>query len=516
MIRVLALLLMAGPAAAQSFADDSAASGLDGTYAGDWQYMVGGGAAAFDCSGDGFPDLYLAGGEGPGRFYLNVSDRAGQLRFERQAAGLEFDAVTGAYPLDVDGDGVMDLILLRVGENLAMRGLGDCRFERANEAWGFDGADGWSTAFAAVWEAGQDWPTLAVGNYIDRREEGFPWGTCTPNLLHRPDGRRFGPPVELLPSHCPLSMMFTDWARTGQRDLRVSNDREYYKGGQEQMWKVAPGAAPVLYAKADGWRYLRLWGMGIASADVTGDGLPDYFLTSMADNKLQVLADPASGKPDFADVAFKAGVTSHRPHTGDDIRPSTAWHAQFEDVDNDGRADLWVAKGNVSAMPDFAMEDPNNLLMQNPDGTFREASVQAGVASMRQTRGGVLADFNLDGRVDILGINRHEGPEIWRNTTDAGDWVQVALQMDGPNRQAIGAWIEAQVGDMTVRREVFSGAGHVSGHLGWWHLGIDALLAARVRVIWPDGTEGPWQELRSGGFYVLRPGAEPEPWQPPR
>jgi len=45
------------------FANESATSGINSVYKGDWQYMVGGGVAAFDCNGDGFPELFLAGGE---------------------------------------------------------------------------------------------------------------------------------------------------------------------------------------------------------------------------------------------------------------------------------------------------------------------------------------------------------------------------------------------------------------------------------------------------------------------
>jgi enediyne biosynthesis protein E4 len=44
------------------FVDETQSSGIDSVYAGEWEYMVGGGVAAFDCSGDGFPDLLLSGG----------------------------------------------------------------------------------------------------------------------------------------------------------------------------------------------------------------------------------------------------------------------------------------------------------------------------------------------------------------------------------------------------------------------------------------------------------------------
>ena len=66
----------------------------------------------------------------------------------------------------------------------------------------------------------------------------------------------------------------------------------------------------------------------------------------------------------------------------------------------------FIAKGNVSEMPDFAMKDPNNLLVQGEDGKFTEMGEMAGVASMAKGRGGALADFNLDGLVDLLVFNQ--------------------------------------------------------------------------------------------------------------
>jgi hypothetical protein len=505
------------------FIEETSVAGIDSAYMGDWEYMVGGGSAVFDCNGDGFADMLLAGGEAPAKFYVNESPRGGQLKFNVQKSGLELDKVAGAYPADIDSDGIMDVILLRVGENAAMRGLGNCKFERANEAWGFDGGDAWSTSLAATWEKGNAWPSIAIGNYIDRAEEMEPWGSCTDNWLHKPDAgaSKFAPPLALTPSHCPLSIMFTDWSRSGTPDLRVSNDREYYEGGQEQMWRIAPGEAPALYSEAEGWKYLRIWGMGIASYDVDFDGYPEYFLTSMADNKLQTLADvPKQGRPrpSYKDVAFARGVTAHRPFMGEDLKPSTAWHTQFEDVNNDGLADLFIAKGNVAEMPDFAMKDPNNLLLQGAEGKFLEAADKAGVASTATSRGGALADFNLDGLLDLVVVNRWERAQLWRNTTaEAGNWLQVKLAQVAPNRDAIGAWLEVKRGKTVMRREITIGGGHASGQAGWIHMGLGDATEAEVRVQWPDGTWSRNHTVEANGFIVIdREKDTAATWTPPR
>jgi enediyne biosynthesis protein E4 len=511
----LGLWLTALPAGAEvlvpQFTEETTTAGVNQIYAGEWEYMVGGGAATLDCNADARPDLILAGGTNPAKLFVNQSPKGGALAFAQIASGLEQTAVQGVYAMDIDSDGVSDVVLLRQGENLVMRGLGDCRFERANEAWGFDGGEAWSSAFSATWEQGQSWPTLAVGNYIDRKEEMFPWGSCTDNWLHRPDGLKFAPPLPLTPSFCALSMLFTDWNRSGTPSLRVSNDREYYKGGQEQLWHLEPGQPPRLFTEAEGWKRLRIWGMGIASQDLNFDGYPEYFLTSMADNKLQTLAEiPADGgpKPVFSDVAFARHAIAQRPYIGDDLNPSTGWHAQFEDVNNDGLADLFIAKGNVDAMPDFALKDPNNLLLQRADGSFEEAGDRAGVAAMGLSRGAALADFNADGLVDLVVMNRREPAQIWRNTTQrAGHWLSVQLSQDGVNRDAIGAWVELDMGSHIQRREITLGGGHAGGILGARHFGLGELDTVPVRVIWPDGTAGAWQDMAADSAYVISPAA---------
>ncbi|MCA3562395.1 MAG: CRTAC1 family protein [Aestuariivirga sp.] len=521
LISARAALAGGGPVV-PSFVEETKTSGIASVYSGEWQYMVGGGAAAFDCNDDGFEDVLIAGGGKPATFYLNKSTHGGALKFEKHTSGLEFDAMTGAYPLDADGDGIMDVVALRVGENMLMKGKGNCQFARANEDWGFAGGDGWSTAYAATWENGNDWPTIAIGNYIDRTEELEPWGSCTPNVLQRPrdGGKGFAPPLELKPSYCPLSMLFTDWNNSGTPDLRMANDREYYEGGQEQMWQVRPGQPPKLYRKEDGWAYLRIWGMGLAGYDLDGDGFQEYAITSMADNKLQTLKEPpkdgSAPKPTYKDVAWPRGVTAHRPFMGTDLKPSTAWHIDFQDVNNDGLADLFIAKGNVSEMPDFAMKDPNNLLVQGKDGKFIEMADKAGVASTETSRGAALADFNLDGLVDLLVVNRNAPTQVWRNVTPAaGNWIEVKLRQPGGNVNAIGAMVEVKTPTGRQTREVVSGGGHVSGQSGWVHFGIGDAKQAEVRVRWPGEDWGKPMTLGANRFAVLdKTKAEAEAWTP--
>jgi enediyne biosynthesis protein E4 len=504
---------------APHFVNEADPAGVAHAYTGDFEFYVGGGVAAFDCNSDSLIDLYFAGGSSLAALFTNRSAPGGALAFTQMLSPTtDMDSVTGAYPLDVDGDGITDLAVLRRGGNEMLRGTGDCHFEPANEAWSFDGGSAWSTAFTAKWDAGAQWPTVAVGNYIDESSENTD-RLCFDNALHRPadSGPGFAAPTALSPGWCALSMLFSDWDRSGRRDLRVSNDRHYYREigeGAEQLWNVADDSAPRLYTEADGWRRLRVWGMGIASYDVTGDSYPDYFLTSQADNKLQTLAD-GPARPTYEDIALRRGALATNPYEGDTKLPSTGWHDQFEDVNNDGLIDLFIAKGNVETMPDFALRDPSNLLIGMPDGTFREGAIDAGIVDFARARGGALVDLNNDGLLDLVVVNRIENVRLWRNVgagsgesaAPMGHWVAIKLADSGANRDAIGAWLEMKSSDSTQTREVTIGGGHVSGQLAPIHFGIGAQTSAQVRGTWPDGEVGPWMPVRADATYLVTRGA---------
>lgn len=446
-------------------------------YDGGWEHFVGGGIAVFDCNGDALPDVFAAGGENPATLIRNDGN------FTFTAMDLpELRGVTGAYPIDMDADDQMDLFVLRVGQNRILKGMGDCVFTDATTALGFPPDNDWSTAFTAWWENDAERPTLVIGNYVDRDDPDGPFEACDTNSILRPFEHGYTNEI-LQPGFCPLSILAANDAR-GRPTLRLSNDRHYYvSGGHEQMWDIADQR---FLGAADGWNNIALWGMGIASRDLNGDAVDDVMLTSMGDQLLQ-FAIPGGG---YVAADYALGTYAQRPHIGDDGRPSTGWHAEFGDINNDGRADLFIAKGNVDQMPGMAMQDPNNLLMQRPDGTFYETAVQAGIASTDRSRGAALVDFDQDGRLDLIVSNRRAPLEIYRNVTlNTGHWITVELQQTNANRNAIGAVMTVTTNARSQVLQQTIGGGHAGGQMLPRHFGLADATQAQVSVIWPDGTK---------------------------
>lgn len=482
--------------------EQAVAAGLEHVYDGPWEHFVGGGVASFDCNQDRLPDVYLAGGEAAAALYINRSSPGAELMFRKAVTpSIALTGVTGAYPINIDGDDFTDLVVLRVGENRIFKGGPECRFTAMDARLGIDGGRAWTTAFSATFEPGLPGPTLAFGNYVDRSAPGSPWGTCEDNRLLRPladPPLAYDEAIALSPGHCALSLTFTDWDRSGQDALRITNDRHYYRDGEEQLWRIPAGGWPRLYSRADGWEPLVIWGMGIAEADLDADGFPEYALTSMGDTKLQQLnvAEASDeGRPVYTDIAWDRGATAHRPYTGEDPRPSTGWHAEFADINNDARLDLFIAKGNVEAMSDFAATDPDNLLLGRADGRFTEQGHRAGIALDTRGRGGSVVDFNADGLLDLIVVNRGSPVSLFRNAgmhgpdgpREGGNWLAVELQQPGPNRNAIGARLSIQTGNIVQSRRVSVGGGHASGSLGFVHIGLGVAERATVRIQWPDG-----------------------------
>ena len=157
-------------------------------------------------------------------------------------------------------------------------------------------------------------------------------------------------------------------------------------------------------------------------------------------------------------------------------------------------------------MPGMAMRDPNNLLMQSKEGTFDEMSVSAGVATTNRSRGAAFADFDLDGRLDLIVSNRRAPLELYRNvTTDSGNWITVAIQQAGGNRDAIGAVVTVRSGETSQTIQHVIGGGHAGGQLLPRHFGLGKGIEALVTVAWPDGTSTILQAVANQRVVIVKP-----------
>ena len=170
-----------------TFVEETDLSGLQSRFEGEGEYMVGGGVATFDCDGDGLPEVYVTAGVNKAKLYRNRSARGGALKLQEERSGLELTNAIGAYPLDIDGDGVTDLVVLRVGEVQVFKGLGQCKFQPGQRH--LEHSHRQRLAHRLLRHLGaraRTWPTLAIGTYTDRSKPEFPWGSCTPGMLLRP------------------------------------------------------------------------------------------------------------------------------------------------------------------------------------------------------------------------------------------------------------------------------------------------------------------------------------------
>jgi hypothetical protein len=92
----------------------------------------------------------------------------------------------------------------------------------------------------------------------------------------------------------------------------------------------------------------------------------------------------------------------------------------------------------------------------------------------------------------------------------------VRLKQSGGNRDAIGAWVEVDLGNgRTVRQELTVGGGHASGHLGFMHFGLGDAANVKLRVQWPHGPWSAWHDIAADTFYVVDRDAGVSPWKAP-
>jgi hypothetical protein len=101
-----------------------------------------------------------------------------------------------------------------------------------------------------------------------------------------------------------------------------------------------------------------------------------------------------------------------------------------------------------------------------------------------------MADFDGDGRLDLVVMNRRAPMELYRNITkDTGNWLTIALTQQGGNTNAVGATISVETPDQTQTQQLTIGGGHAGGKAVPLHFGIGDAATAQVTITWLDGTQ---------------------------
>jgi len=195
------------------------------------------------------------------------------------------------------------------------------------------------------------------------------------------------------------------------------------------------------------------------------------------------------GRGKFTETAVAAGLETLWP-----------WGVATGDFDNDGHEDVFIPSG--MGYPYYYW--PNQLMMNNGDGTFRDRAADLGVEpptggiyleervagrqATRSSRAAVVADFDGDGRLEIVTNNFNDRPYYFANRLPRRNYVELRLTGTHSNRDAIGAVVRLWVGKTVMVRQVNPAGGYLSQSSRVVHFGLgDHTKVDRIEIRWPRG-----------------------------
>jgi enediyne biosynthesis protein E4 len=487
-----------------------------------------GGVAVLDYNNDGCMDIYFTNGAtmpslkktGPeysNRLFRNNCD--GTFTDVTEKAGVAGEGYSmGVAVGDYDNDGYPDIFVAGVNRNILYHNRGNGTFEDVTEKAHLGGVDAhygklWSVAAAWVDVDNDGWLDLVVSNYVQWDPKVEPTcgtrekpGYCHPNAYHDTPTQLFrnnhdGTFTDItdssgLGAHLGkgMSVAVADYDGDGLMDIFVANDSVpnflFHNLGHGKFEEVAMLAGVAL---DDNGRPVASMGTDFREFD---DGRPGLVFSAMLNDTFPVFRN-TGGSPVFEDVTARTGMALA-------TRTLTGWGIGLYDFDNDGFKDIFTANAHFPALEQLGDAEaslPNSVFRNLGDGRFADVSKTAGpdFQIAGQHRGAAFADFDNDGRVDVVVANVNGPARLFHNvSTGTGHWLAVKLIGKSSNRDGIGAKVAVTLPNgRKLYNHCTTSVGYASSSEPLVRFGLGEPTAARlVQIHWPSGRVQELKDVR--------------------
>ena len=503
----------------------------------------GSGVAFFDYDNDGWLDIYVSNGVRFGETYtpqnaptshLYRNNRDGTFTDVTERAGVGRTGWgTGVCVGDYDNDGWDDLFCAYWGHNILWHNNGDGTFTDVTKKAGlYEERVRWGTGCTFFDYDRDGLLDLFVANYIDLDISKVPAPGQAMNCQWK------GLPVMCGPAGLPAGLnilyhnngdgTFTDVSekagilKPGPRYSITAVSYDFDNDGWPDVYVAVDTMASIMFrnnhdgtftdvALLAGCAYTEdgreQAGMGVAVGDYDFNGWLDIFKTHFQ-NDTPILYQ-SNGDGTYTDVTYSSGVGSNTQYV--------CWGTGFIDYDNDSLPDLLVVTGHV--YPEIDTHDlggtyksPRLVYRNLGNGKFKEVSEQMGAAinSLYSSRGCAFGDYDNDGDVDVLVLNKNDPPSLLRN--DGGNknnWVNLKLLGTVCNRTAIGARVRVVTGKHAQMDEVHSGGSVMSQSDLRLHFGLgQAKVIDLIEVKWPTTQKvEKFTNIEANQFLTIKEGA---------
>jgi hypothetical protein len=476
---------------------------------------MGSGCAFLDYDGDGWLDAFLVNAKNwPGRpgpptySALYHNNRDGTFTDVTKEAGLAVELYgMGVTAADYDNDGWTDLYVTAIGGGHLFRNVGNGHFVDVTKKAGAAGTGTFPTS-AMFFDYDRDgYLDLLVANYVTWSLEtdlfctldGKTKSYCTPEsykgesptLLHNRGDGTFEDATRKAglwnPASKALGVALLDHDGDGWPDFALANDTQpnkLYRNNHDGTFSDVGMSAGIAFGETGVARA----GMGIDSADYTGDGRTSLLIGNFSNEMIGLYHNEGNGL--YVDEAPISTV-------GRSSLLTLAFGIFFFDYDLDGRYDIFAGNGHVAddisaVQPKVKHAQPPHLFHNLGQERFDEVSAKMGPAMQRPivARGAANGDFDNDGDLDIL-VNANDGPAVlYRN--DGGNqsrFLRVKTIGTRSNRDGIGAKVTVTLANgRKPWRIVHTGSSYCSQSDTALTFGLGGHQRAEtIEVVWPSG-----------------------------